>query len=206
MVLLDSGCTKTVCGETWLQHYLHSLSFDEFKQIETSNSNSSFKFGDSKLAKSFKKVKIPVIIAVVQAKFTTDVVEYDIPLLLSKEAMKKAKTQIDFQKDQINIFDKKIYIYFTSTGHYCIKLKSKLSDEKVFKTNAVFLCSNIHNLSTTEKYKVALKLHRQFSHSHSDRILRLLQDYEINDEELKSHVKDLDKRCEICIKYERTKP
>ena len=40
----------------------HSLSFDEYKQIETSKSNSRFKFGDSKLVKSLKKVKIPVII------------------------------------------------------------------------------------------------------------------------------------------------
>ena len=36
MDLHDSGCTKTACGETWLQHYLQSLSFDEYKQIETS--------------------------------------------------------------------------------------------------------------------------------------------------------------------------
>ena len=49
------------------QHYLHSLSFDEYKQIETSKSNSSFKFVDGKLVKSLKKVKIPVIIAGVQA-------------------------------------------------------------------------------------------------------------------------------------------
>ena len=90
-----------VCGETWLQHYLHSLSFDEYKQIETSKSNSSFKFGDSRLVKSFKKVKIPVIIVGVPATVTTDVVEYDIPLLLSKEAMKKVKAQIDFQEDKI---------------------------------------------------------------------------------------------------------
>ena len=41
------------------------------KKIETSKSNSSFKFGDSKLVKSFKKVKILVIIAGVQATGTT---------------------------------------------------------------------------------------------------------------------------------------
>ena len=46
--------------------------------------------------KSFKKVKIPVIIAGVQVTVTTDIAEYDIPLLLSKEVM-KAKTQINFQ-------------------------------------------------------------------------------------------------------------
>ena len=131
--------------------------------------------------------------------------EYDITLLLNKEAMKKAKIQIDFQEDKTNIFGKKVEIYFTSTGHYCIKLKSKLSDENVFKTNAVFLCSNVQNLSNTEKYKVALKLHRQFSHPHSERLLCLLQDCEINDEELKSHIKDLDEKCDICIKYKKTK-
>ena len=78
--------------------------------------------------------------------------EYGIPLLLHKEAMKKAKPHIEFQEDMINIFGKKVKIYFTSTGHYCIELKSKLTDENVFKTSAVFLCSNIHNLPSTEKY------------------------------------------------------
>ena len=52
IALLDSGCTKTVCRETRLEHYLRSLLFDEYKQIETSKNNSSFKFGDRKLVKS----------------------------------------------------------------------------------------------------------------------------------------------------------
>ena len=92
MALFDSRCTKTVCEETRLQYYLHSLSFDEYKQIETSKRNSSFRFGESELVKSFKKVKIPVIITGVQATVRTDFVEYDITLLLSRETMKKAKT------------------------------------------------------------------------------------------------------------------
>ena len=40
-----------------------------------------------------------------------------------------------------------------------------------------------------------MKLHRQFSHPHSERLLSLLLDCEINDEELKSHIKDLDEKC-----------
>ena len=95
--------------------------------------------------KSFLKVKIPVIISGVQATVTTDVVEYDIHLLLSKEAMKE---------DKKNIFGKKVKIYFTSTGHYCIKLKCKFIDKNVYKSNVVFHCSNVQNLSNTEKYKL----------------------------------------------------
>ena len=48
------------------------------------------------LWKVLKRLKIPVIIAVVQVTVTTDIAEYDISLLLSKEVM-KAKTQINFQ-------------------------------------------------------------------------------------------------------------
>ena len=69
----------------------------------------------------------------------------------------------------------------------------------MLKTNAVFLCRIVQNLSNTKKYKVALKLHRQFSHPHSEGQSSLLQVCEINDE-LKSHIKDLDEKCEICIK------
>ena len=206
MALLDSGCTKTVCGEVWLKHYLQSLSFEEYKQVQTFESSNIFKFGDTKNIKSLKKVKIPVVIADVSATITTDVVEYDIPLLLSKEAMKKAKTHIDFKEDKVIIFDKKIDICFTSTGHYCIKFDNKLSDEKNFKSNIALFCTNMQNLSSQEKYKIALKLHRQFSHPHSDRLLSLLKDCNINDEEIKSHIISLDEKCDICIKYKKTKP
>ena len=104
---------------------MHSLSFGEYKQIKSSKSNSSFKFGESKFVKKLKKVKIPVIIAGAQATVTTDVVEYDIPLLLSKEAMKKAKTQIDFQEDKINIFGKKLK--YISLQLVIIVLNSKVN-------------------------------------------------------------------------------
>ena len=53
------------------------------------------------------KLKNPVIIVGVKATVTTDAVKYGIPLLLSEEAIKKAKTQIDFQEDKINIFGKR---------------------------------------------------------------------------------------------------
>ena len=40
-----------------------------------------------------------------QHLLSTEVTENDIPLLLSKDAMKKTKTFIDFSKDKIIIFD-----------------------------------------------------------------------------------------------------
>ena len=48
----------------------------------------------------------------------TDVVKSEIPLLLSKESMKKVGTKIDFVKDKVIIFGKEISLQFTSSGYY----------------------------------------------------------------------------------------
>ena len=202
MALLDSGCTKTVCGQTWLNHYLDTLDPEMSKKIVTMNSLNSFKFGDNKAIKSSKLVKIPVIIANINATITTDVVEYDIPLLLSKEAMKKANTKIDFQDDKISIFGKTVNIHFSSSGHYCIKLIDTVETQPYIS----LLCKDVTDLSNKEKQKIACKLHRQFSHQNSTKIIALLEDSGINDRELESHIRKLDETCEICIKYKRRKP
>ena len=91
MALLDSGCTKTVCGEQWLKVFIDTLSPNDVSSI-TEKSSTLFKFGDNKMIKSNRCVKIPVKIAETPVILSTDVIDYDIPFLLSKEAMKKANT------------------------------------------------------------------------------------------------------------------
>ena len=58
MALLDSGCTKTVCGEAWLQHCVQSLSYNEYKQLETLESTNIFKLGDNKVIKRSLKLLV----------------------------------------------------------------------------------------------------------------------------------------------------
>ena len=96
-----------------------------------------FKFGDSKVIKSLKFTKIPLITAGISAINTTDVVKWDILLLLSKKTMKKTKTHIDFQQDKITLFRHKIYINFTSTGSYCLYPPNLVMKIK-FKSNISF--------------------------------------------------------------------
>ena len=50
----------------------------------------------------------------------TDVIDTDLPLLLSKSAMKKANRKFDFSNDTINMLDQKVNIVFTSSGHYAV--------------------------------------------------------------------------------------
>ena len=81
-----------------------------------------FKFGSGKLIKSLKRVTVPTCIAGKNIDLTTDVIEADIPLLLSKEAMKKSNPRINFANDKIHIFDVEIPVHFSSSGHYCIPI------------------------------------------------------------------------------------
>ena len=118
--VLDSGCTKTVCGASWLDSYTETLSECYRKKIIRSKSETKYKFGDGKTVSSLKSVSIPAQIGKREVSIKTDVIDNELPLLLSKEAMKKAETKIDFTKGKINILGQEMDIKFTLSGHYSI--------------------------------------------------------------------------------------
>ena len=55
-------------------------------------------------------------------------------------------------------------IEVTSTGHYYEQLHKKFSNENKFMSSISFLHKNLNDLTSLEKQKIALKLHRQFLH------------------------------------------
>ena len=65
---------------------------------------------------------MPTVIGNKTADHETDVVDVDIPLLLSKAAMKKAQTVLDFNKDIVTMFGQKQPFLRTSSGHYAIPI------------------------------------------------------------------------------------
>ena len=110
-------------------------------------------------------------------KIKTDVIEADIPLLLSKNAMKAANTVIDFQSDRVNMFGKQINLQFTSTGHYVIPLSRncKIAYIDADKEDVDVCLVNIDREFTgtsAEKRRKAVKIHKQFSHANGARLKR----------------------------------
>ena len=45
VAIIDLACTKTVCGEVWMQYYTDSLSVSDKDKINICKSSNSFKFG-----------------------------------------------------------------------------------------------------------------------------------------------------------------
>ena len=89
--VLDTGCSKTVCGVMWLNNYVDNLSDYERETIKEENSLATVTFGDRMTAPSLKCVPIPCHLRDVSATISTDVVDCNIPLLTSKTSVKKAK-------------------------------------------------------------------------------------------------------------------
>ena len=170
--VLDSGASSTVCGTKWYKCFLETLTDAQKKKIVKRKGVRTFKFGDGNKLNSLYKVILPCVIADIEVSIITDVVNSDIPLLLSKDAMKKAGTCLNFEDDTVTMLKKKIPLSCTSSGHYYIPITKPLPDKRKFKH--VPFIKEISSKNTAKKIKIATKLHRQFSHPSSKKLCDLV--------------------------------
>ena len=87
---------------------------------------------------------------------TSDVVSCDVPLLLSRESLERAKAVIDFQKGELLFLGKVIPAIITKSGHYCLPLTRELSLENNKHSSTIYLISSYmkiyHLMTWIEKY------------------------------------------------------
>ena len=127
LAVLDSGCPNTVCGETWMENYIARLGPQELIKVETTTSSQAFTFGDGKSVQAIKKVRIPVYWGGVWGTITTDVVNANIPLLLSAKVMVQAEMLLDFKNATVRVkvdVGKTVTIKLKklNSGHYAIPI------------------------------------------------------------------------------------
>ena len=119
---------QTVGSQVGLDCCLQILSNEDQQSVDTKGEETSARFGNGKVFKSMKCVTLSAFSAN-KNMLKTEVIENDIPLLLSKDAVKKSKTNNDFSNKKITIFDEEVSIKFCTSGHYCIvvwKMNKKL--------------------------------------------------------------------------------
>ena len=194
-IILDSGCSKTVCGQQWFQCYLEMLSESEKSQVTYRESSSIFRFGDGKRLKSMKCAVIPCILAGKKIQICTDIVECNVPLLLSKESMKKAGMSIDLKNDTVTVFEKCLKLDTTTLGHYKLLIYPSSTTERVDEV--------LINTASWSSDKIALKLHRQFAHPASEKLQKLLKESGRNDAELLNAVQRVTDTCTTCLRFRK---
>ena len=205
--VIDSGCSKTVAGSNWFKCFLEMLDDKELEQITRKDSDQSFKFGKGDSIQSKGKIVIPVTLGKKRISIESDIVEADIPLLLSKEALKKAETVLDFNNDTAVMFGEKQTLIPTQSGHYAIPL-SVAKDEKSIDQQIVLISNSIYEEKGSTPYKIALKLHRQFCHCRAEKLVKLIKMSKLWTEEeekvLAKEVKTISENCNICKRYKKS--
>ena len=160
MGVLDSACTRTVTGRIWLNVYLDTLSVADKALVKQTKVDTKFRFGDGIEVKSVEEIEFPVVIGKKRVKIKANVVNNEIPLLLSKASMKRANIVLNFMNDTAEILGQNVKLYTTSSGHYCVPLCNTLLIENLLNTSIVLHTEALQYISVDEKKKKALKLNR----------------------------------------------
>ena len=195
--VLDSACTKTVTGHVWKDTYLASLNAEEKKQVRFLPGGTNFKFGGGNTIKSRERMEFPCVIAGQKTVITADVVDSDIPLLLSKPDMKRLGFKLNMTDDVLEVNGNKMDLDTTSSGHYYIPLKD--CEVKVEKVHMV-----IQQETYEGKQKMVKKLHRQFAHPTAKSLKAIMKNADVLDEECDTLVDDVSKKCDVCKRYKKT--
>ena len=195
--VLDSACTKTVTGCAWRDTNLESLSNKERSQIKTLPRGTVFRFGGEMKKESSEKLILPCTTARRKVLIQTDVVDSDIPLLLSKPDMKRLGLQINMENDTAKIFDKVTDLGTTPSGHHFIPIR-----------DCDFPIEDVHfateDKSYEDKKRIVQKLHRQFAHPSARNLKALMKDADAVDSEMNEIIEQISDNCNVCKWFKRT--
>ena len=203
---LDTACTSSVCGDPWISRFIASLPETARKRVKKIDTQTKFVFGDGKSSWSKYKIRLPVEICTVRCFIVNDVIDGNLPLLFSKSAMKRMKAVIDTINDTVTVFDQKTAneMLITQSGHYALDLtfteRGKWSEQTECEESVLAVKS-------TELTEMDLeKLHVQFAHCSSEKLLTLLKNAGYECGSLAHRQQEMCKKCKICIGNSRNRP
>ena len=198
--VLGSGATSSICGKTWIDFYEETLSDEGRLEVTKEPSTTNFKFGDGRKVPSIEKVTIPTTIDEQSVKIRTDVVRKEIPLLLSKKPMKKAVTNIDFKADTVSMFSSQQKLIITSSRRYAVPLGQRARMDKIQKGD-LKITLVAKTIDINNKMKIVKKLHSRFSHPPPKKLIKLVSNAGMNDEDLEDAISEVYEKHEICKVY-----
>ena len=204
LAVLDSGCNKTVCGQVWLNVYLESLDEEEIKMVKYETKEVTFKFGDNKPSLSNKRVTLPAKICEKSVHIIAQIVDDQIPMLISRESMQMARMILNFDDDTVTAFGVKQKLIYTESGHCSIALSKRTEHEEVClcSQNNMILFSNM-DIETSDIKKKALKLHKQFSHPTAERLKCLIRTAGKDNKKLLKAIDEVSDTCDVCRRYKK---
>ena len=198
--VLDTAATKTAAGKIWINEYIRKLNNEEKLKIKERPSNSTYRFGDGEKVTALYATSIPATIGSKKVLIDVDVLDKDIPCLLSRPSMEKTNTNIDLKHQEVTMLDQKIPMFISSSGHYCIPLTP---EKRVICQDNSHATLVFNNPNKTKK-QIAEKLHSSFSHPSAYKLTALVKSSGYsNDKELIKEIHKISNDCSICKEFRR---
>ena len=198
---LDSCCTSSVTGKAWLDMFKEDLDEDIKKQIKGPyRSDKVFGFGNNGQLESLGKYYIPVVMAGWKTNISVDLIDSDIPLLLSRKAMEKAKMKIDFAERTVTAFGRTVPMQSTQSGHPILPIQPQTRDS----LEQIFAVIKFDSASRSEQRKGMRRIHRQFGHIPKSAFLSFLRSTRVKwHPEMEQDLEEIMENCAGCLMRKR---
>ena len=200
---LDSCCTSSVSGQKWMNIFLASAPGEIKKLIKGPyKSKKTFQFGNEGILPTTMAYTIPIIVAGQQHFIEVDVIDSDIPLLMSKSHMKKLGITLNMANDTATIMGKPIRVDTTSAGHFILNL---FGDNEHHDTELMQEIHAVNMLEENEEVQLRMlnKLHKQFGHRPKKVFVELIKSAEQWDPKFSKMIDGIIDGCEGCILRKR---
>ena len=196
--VIDTACASTVAGEDWFEDYVKNhLTPEDRKKIVKKEGKRIFRFGAGPPIKSIAEVVMPAFVAGMRVSLVADIVRNDIPLLLSITSIKNANGIIFTNNSVISLFGKKIHCLESSTGHWMMPLVEEIKIKDVCVVD-------ISTISGDELEKTLLKLHAQFGHPAKQKLIYLLKNANMWNDNCDALLEKIQNSCKICKQFTKT--
>ena len=185
--VLDSACTATVSGMSWIQNYIDQLPAQYSNLVSHTDIRTNVIFGSGNRVAITRKWFLPVIIGNINCFLGVLEVPGTLPLLLSVNSMRKARLSIDFDKNVVSIGGIKQSLHVASTGH--IMMDISLPKEES--------CMMVSDLTESK----IMKLHCQFGHCSANKLFQLIRN--TGGTVTSRNIDEVVRNCEICCRFGR---
>ena len=196
---LDSCCTSSVSGEKWMEIFLSSVPSELKEHIQGPyKSRKTFQFGNQGILPTQKAYTIPIVVAGNKHLIEVDVINSDIPLLMSKGHMKQLGITLNMANDTASINGQPIRVDTTSAGHFILNLFGDNEHQDTMLMQEIHAV-NLLQEEEGEQVKMLHKLHKQFGHRPKKVFVELLKSADQWDRKFSKMIDRIIDGCEGCI-------
>ena len=203
-IYLDTGCVKTVSGKIWVDNTLEAMSDDVRKLVRFSPSTAHIKFGEGEAQKSYGTLTLPLSIAGQNLFLTTEVVDTEIPCLLSNQAIEDVGMIINMKERTVIFEGETVPIIKTKTGHAAIKFDNFDMREKDEFYAMVTL--NPEESQVSYSYDQLKKIHDNLGHPSRPVMEKMLDSAKSFNKDEKESLNKLYAKCSTCFIHKKSKP